>query len=342
MTTTAAKIPAGPTTWSSDVKPVAFLATGTWTATNSNFASQATTWVDKVEVFLVGQADAAKEPAKTMNTWATTNATAITAAGLTAELKVSSWAILVDVSTKASTTGNATATSPAALAFYNQAIAKDASGNCVDNITAATTASTFAPAVGTAGDTWAVQVSTGSTYMPAAIRSGAYVSTKQANANIAQASALEERSWAVTASPVIAKWDTYVATTFTWGAERTCDETKWASATACRGFGGVWGINTNTWAVGTNKGTHRYFHWLADSVTDKTKNLAIEDKDVVNVVVIESRAFIFDNVAATKSAANSGLTTFGLATKTYAKGSGATSTILGASALIAGVLTSLF
>jgi hypothetical protein len=177
--------------------------------------------------------------------------------------------------------------------------------------------------------------------VPAAIRAGAYVTTKQA-ANVAQVSALEERSWAVTASPVIAKWDTYVATTFTWGNEAKCDETKWASATACRGFGGVWGHNTNTWAVGTTKGTHRYFHWLADSVTDKTKNLAIEDKDVVNVVVIESRALIYDATAGTKCAANSGLTTFGLATKAYAKGSGATSTILGASALIAGVLASLF
>jgi imidazolonepropionase-like amidohydrolase len=105
-TTTAAKIPAGPTTWSSDVKPVAFLATGTWTATNSSFASQTTQWIDKVEVFLVGQSDAAKEPAKTMNTWATTHATAITAAGLTAELKVSSWAILVDVTTKAGANAN--------------------------------------------------------------------------------------------------------------------------------------------------------------------------------------------------------------------------------------------
>jgi hypothetical protein len=145
----------------------------------------------------------------------------------------------------------------------------------------------------------------------------------------------------VTASPVIAKWDTYVATTFTFGAERLCDETKWASAIACRGFGGVWGINANTWAT-TAKGSHRYFHWLADSVTDKTKNLTVEDKDVVNVVVIESRALIYDAAAGTKCAANSGLTTFGLATKTYAKGSGATSTILGASALIAGVLASLF
>jgi hypothetical protein len=130
--------------------------------------------------------------------------------------------------------------------------------------------------------------------VPAAIRAGAYVTTKQA-ANVAQVSALEERSWAVTANPAITKWDTKADNqAFTWGAEATCNVDKWASATACRGFGGVWGHNTNTWAVGTTKGTHRYFHWLADSVTDKTKNLAIEDKDVVNVVVIESRALVYE------------------------------------------------
>ena len=337
-TTTAAKIPAGPTTWSSDVKPVAFLATGTWTATNSSFASQTTTWIDKVEVFLVGQSDAAKEPAKTMNTWAATHTTAISAAGLAAELKVSSWAILVDVTTKAGANVGVLAKD-----LYNQAIAKNGA-TCLDTPTVSANApDANAPAVGTAGDTWAIQISTGSTYVPAAIRSGYYVSTKAA-ANVAQASTLEEKSWTVTASPVIAKWDTTVATTFTFGAEAKCDETKWASATACRGFGGVWGINANTWAVGTTKGTHRYFHWLADSVTDKTKNLAVEDKDVVNVVVIESRALIFaTGVGSTNSCKDgSGLTTFGLATKAYAKGSGATSTILGASALIAGVLASLF
>jgi hypothetical protein len=66
--------------------------------------------------------------------------------------------------------------------------------------------------------------------------------------------------------------------------------------------------------------------------------------------VIESRAYVYtlsdagtNAASVTKNCVNtSGKTTFGLATKTYAKGSGATSTILGASALIAGVLASLF
>jgi hypothetical protein len=181
--TTAAKIPAGPSAWTSEVKPVDFLTISTWTATNSSFAAQTTTWVDKVEVFLVGQPDAAKEPAKTMNTWATTNATAITAAGLTAELKVSSWAILVDVTTKASASAGASATIPAALTFYNEAIYRDSATNTCFDTRVAGTNTANAPAVGTAGDTWAVQITTGATgagYVPAAIRSGAYVTTKQA------------------------------------------------------------------------------------------------------------------------------------------------------------------
>jgi hypothetical protein len=72
------------------VKPVAWLASGTLTANNSNLAPKTNQWIYKVEVSLVCQRIAAKEPAKTMNNWATTNATAITAAGLTVELKVSS------------------------------------------------------------------------------------------------------------------------------------------------------------------------------------------------------------------------------------------------------------
>ena len=81
---TAAKIPTGPTSFSTDVTLKTLLELKTWSATNSNFAGLASTWVDSVTVSLVGQADASKEPAKTMNTWYTTNQTAITGQSLTA------------------------------------------------------------------------------------------------------------------------------------------------------------------------------------------------------------------------------------------------------------------
>jgi len=132
--------------------------------------------------------------------------------------------------------------------------------------------------------------------------------------------------------------------TFSFTSKNTCDTKKWASATACFGFEGKWGKNANTWAVGTTAGSHRYFLWLADAATDKAKIVSIEDKDVINVAVIESHANIYDGAATNKckSGNRAGTTEYGVATGTYTKGKGATSTILGASALVAGLIASLF
>lgn len=80
---TAAKIPTGPTSFSTDVTLKTLLELKTWSATNSNFSGLSSTWVESVTVSLVGQADASKEPAKTMNTWYTTNQTAISGQTLT-------------------------------------------------------------------------------------------------------------------------------------------------------------------------------------------------------------------------------------------------------------------
>lgn len=131
---------------------------------------------------------------------------------------------------------------------------------------------------------------------------------------------------------------------FTFSVEFTCDETKWASATACKGFNGVWGTNSNTWAVGTTGGTHRYYHWLADNATSLGGIFSIEDKDKVNVLLIENHADVYDANTANKcsSTAPNGMTYHATGTATYSNANGATSTILGASALIAGVLASLF
>ena len=161
-------------------------------------------------------------------------------------LKVSSWAIVVDVTIKAQTGNSATSAKDLG---YNQAIFRATDGTCANSTVKNTaTEAAPAPALGTAGDTWGIHVTTGSTYVPAAIRSGYYVSTKQTTL-LDQVSTLEEKSWALSYSPAIASWETIKADQgFTWGAEATCDTTKWASATACRGLGGVWGINANTWA----------------------------------------------------------------------------------------------
>jgi hypothetical protein len=83
MTAAAAKIPAGPTSFSTDVTLKSLVTLKDWKAESSTFLSQTSSWVSEVTVSLVGQADASKEPAKTMNTWYTTNQTAITGQSLT-------------------------------------------------------------------------------------------------------------------------------------------------------------------------------------------------------------------------------------------------------------------
>jgi hypothetical protein len=351
--TTTATIPAGPTTYALDSSVTSLTYTvetpSAWTSTNSNFTSQTTTWITSVKVALVGQSDSAKEPAKTMNSWYSTNTSAITANSLTTELKVSSWALIVDVATKA-LTANATA-----LSAYNQATNKDANGNCLQNAAGTPAANSGLPVVGNFGDSWAVAINlptTSGAKQPDVIRSGSQVSAVGTTTpSAAQTSALVEESWtgafatALTSYTDVSKNTANVGFTFT--SKNTCDTKKWASATACFGFEGKWGKNANTFAVGTTAGTHRYFLWLADAATDKTKIVSIEDKDVINVAVIEAHANVYSTTANqnTLSCSNQGRdgkTEYGVVTGTYTKGKGATSTILGASALVAGLIASLF
>lgn len=282
-----------------------------------------------------------------MNSWYSTNTSAITTAALTTELKVSSWALIVDVATKA-LTANATA-----LSAYNQATNKDATGKCLENAVGVPAANSGLPTVGTFGSSWAVAINlptTSGAKQPEVIRSGSQV-TAVGTAAAAQTSGLAEESWtgsfatALTSYTDVSKNTANVGFTFT--SKYVCDTKKWASATACLGFEGKWGKNANTWAVGTTAGTHRYFLWLADAATDKTKIVSIEDKDVINVAVIESHANVYSttanqNVNSCSNQGRDGKTEYGVATGTYTKGKGATSTILGASALVAGLIASLF
>jgi hypothetical protein len=76
---------------------------------NLSWAPSATNWTNYVKditpaflatvnVAVVGQSDAQKEPAKTMNAWWTTNQQKIKDAGFAGDtLKVSSWAMIVDI-----------------------------------------------------------------------------------------------------------------------------------------------------------------------------------------------------------------------------------------------------
>jgi len=100
-----------------------------------------------------------------MNVWASTNAAAIAAAGLAAATKVSSWAIVVDVVTKKGVDYHA-------LASY---ISDPTSVECIPfdkGDPPSAQLKEFNPAVGDAGDTWAIVVSTSGAFKPPAIRVG--------------------------------------------------------------------------------------------------------------------------------------------------------------------------
>lgn len=94
MTTVPAGLAAYP-----DVTPT-FALSWAPTATNwTNFAKDISpAFLASVNVAVVGQSDAQKEPAKTMNAWWTTNQQKIKDAGFAGDtLKVSSWAMIVDI-----------------------------------------------------------------------------------------------------------------------------------------------------------------------------------------------------------------------------------------------------
>lgn len=337
--TSTTTIKAAPTSFTTDVTLKPVLTVSSWTATTSTFNAGntvgATKWVEKVTISLVGQPDSAKNPAKEITTWLSDNASAISTAGLTTETKVSSWAVVVDVVTKASATA----------IVYNEVTTKDNANPAVCyNPTDVLGANTTRPTLGAAGDTWAIVLTTGtsSNKQPFAIRTGRYVD-RAATSALGQTSALGEQSWSYSDAPKDYTDKSKNTGEVKMTTVQTCDTAKWASATACKGLVGIWGANTATWATSTVAGSHRYFHWLADAATSKSNIFSIEDKEVLNLAVAEIYAIAYDANGTNKcAAAPAGTTQYGVATATYAKGSGATSTILGASALVAGLIASLF
>lgn len=342
MTTTTTKIGTAPA-FSTDVtfKPV---ITAAWTSTNSNFPGTANVpiFVKSATVTLVGQSDAAKAPAKTVSDWLTAQASAISGQSLTTETKVSSWAVVVDVTTNKNT-------------VYNQAVSKSTANPALcEDVTKTgglNPVPSTAPAAGAAGDTFNIILNTGTTTnkQPLVIRAGAFVKTP-VTTSAAQVSENREENWSATVTGITDYKDHAKNTTpsFTWTKAETCDTTKWSTATDCKSLVGHWAWTTATWQTTTTDGSHRFYQWLADNATEKTKILSIEDKEVLNLIIAETYAFVFSSTAGanTNSCANSpayaGSTKFSVHTATYAKGSGASSTILGASALVAGLLASLF
>jgi len=342
MSTTATKIGTAP----AFASPVTFkpVITAAWASSNSNLpgTSNVPIFVKSATVTLVGQADSAKAPAKTVSDWLTAQASAISGQSLSTETKVSSWAVVVDVTTNKNTS-------------YNQAVSRTTANPPVcEDVTKTgglNPVPSTAPAVGAAGDTFNIILNTGtSTHkQPLVIRAGAFVKTA-VTTSAAQTSENLEQNWSASVTGVTDYKDISKNTnpSFTWTKVETCDTTKWSTATDCKSLLGYWASTTATWQTATADGTHRFYQWLADNATDKTKILSIEDKEVLNLIIAESYAYVFSSTAGanTNSCANSpayaGSTKYSVHTATYAKGSGASSTILGASALVAGLLASLF
>ena len=131
------------------------------------------------------------------------------------------------------------------------------------------------------------------------------------------------------------------ATKIVWGSESSCDSTYWVTAsTGCNGAAIPWGLNTivNYAAAGANpevKGSLRAWHFLSDKGVDKQKAWSIEANDVLNVLFYE---FIDRSAGgAAAGAAYSNLDKIKWDVKQVTI-KGATSTVVGCAALVAGAL----
>lgn len=157
-----------------------------------------------------------------------------------------------------------------------------------------------------------------------------------------------------------------------WTAAVTCDTKKWADAKACNGIDLPWGNNSFTFpdGKGTTAVTGRWFRWLADNVTDKTAQFSVEKTDVLYVVLYEKWGKAPANNDGTSANVvgkyvSTGTQSFGMTDGAAAAGAfakaaykcqpvthnwgigtytvaGASTVLIGASALVAGVAATLF
>jgi hypothetical protein len=129
-----------------------------------------------------------------------------------------------------------------------------------------------------------------------------------------------------------------VAAPFT--TARTCDTTKWATATACEGVT-KWALDTGVnFTSSTSKGSKRAWIWLADAnPTSKASVFGVEKDDVLEITIHQHNAFVLETVcklpvgAADKQGREN---IWGVATYTHA---GASATLLGASAVMAALVS---
>lgn len=155
---------------------------------------------------------------------------------------------------------------------------------------------------------------------------------------------------AAVADAAIAVGDSSMGTEITTtGTELICDTTKWASATACDGVT-RWGLGTiSEYTSSTALGSRRAWLWLADAnPTSKASVFGIEKSDVLNFTFYQHNvpksvtADISTDACALEATSDdvregSRFNNWGVATFTYA--GGASATLLGASAVMAALVS---
>lgn len=98
MTTT--KVGLAPFSTTVYTNPKGLTSTATPTATFASGTTAGWTLLDSFKLFVAGQSEATEEPTKSMTKWSTDTAATRKTAGVDASTNVSSFAIVVDLTTK--------------------------------------------------------------------------------------------------------------------------------------------------------------------------------------------------------------------------------------------------
>lgn len=256
-----------------------------------------------MKIFLWGSAadKTGEDPYKTMNTWYTTNKAALDSASIASSAQVGPWGLYADLQLNVADT---------TILAYPAAVTSDpfgaSSGNCAANTSTSTgvaTSGAYFPPIGSVGAAfgfgiknkttgalspfllWGNRVTTLGTGTTAGVAVVEWESYDWApSSSITDYSVAITDTIATTLSGVngATAQTTYSASTMgsrPWTTIRTCDTTKWASATSCNGVT-KWAFNTGTaYTSNTSKGSKRAWIWLADANPTSASSVFGVEKD---------------------------------------------------------------
>lgn len=273
-----------------------------WTNATACTSTTCVDFVDSVKVFLWGSAadKTGEDPYKTMNTWYTTNKAALDSASIASSAQVGPWGLYADLQLNVAETS---------LLAYPAAVTSDpfgaSSGNCAVNTSTSTgagTASGYFPPIGSVGAAFGFGIKNKTTGASSPfLLWGSRVTTLAASGTAGTAvvewesydwtpsSAITDYSVAITDTIATTLSGVSAATSQTvysatmgskpWTTMRTCDTTKWSSATACNGVT-KWAVNTGTaYTSSTSKGSKRAWIWLADANPTSAASVFGVEKD---------------------------------------------------------------